>query len=324
MAGGAVAAIVLVTIPVVTSAQLLNTNSNCKATIKSGWNLMSVPSLACVAFAMGSAGGTSIEKFPSYLDIYAYDGSKYLYTKVTRQNFRGDAIEKGIEKYAENILKKITNGQITKLDNDFERYFENDFKQNDQQKIKEYAGRAAKEVFTSVWVYNPGRDYVVNFTGKDHGEIALANVLSSNVSDAEINNFLDQADREIVPDMIGEINRMPAGYRTFLNASLSGGLILDSGWSFLSYNKLIVDNLGKLNFTKGNCQITKAYVFDNDAKKWIEAGSVNPSMMGAGVVVYNSGSKCNLLIENRIVSRLKEMVGGTTNSGSMLPPQMPN
>ncbi|MCH8329620.1 MAG: hypothetical protein IIB81_04480 [Nanoarchaeota archaeon] len=36
--------------------------------------------------------------------------------------------------------------------------------ENNEEKIKEYAGVLASEVFTSVWVYNPGQDFSIKYS----------------------------------------------------------------------------------------------------------------------------------------------------------------
>lgn len=312
----------LATAPVIVSAQPSTINSNCKTTIKSGWNLMSLASLTCVVFAVESSND-QLEKLPSYLDLYAYNGTEYTYARVTKNNIRGGndhSIEDGISKYIGDIVNKATNGKFSTLENVDEDAFMKELFQNNTTKTKEYAGRMVKEVFTSIWVYNPGKDYVVNFQGSSHGETAIANALSTNVSAMEVDNIFDTFGDDLAQEMNREVDGIP-GARNFLNQLMNGGIFLDKGWSFLSYNILLADNEGKINLTKGDCNISKAYLFDNNSKKWIDSSLANKSMYGAGLVVYNSGNKCNLLIENSIVTRLKSMTG----SGSRVaPPVLPN
>lgn len=318
IAGVAVSGILIASVPFVASAQPVNTNSNCKATIKSGWNLMSLASLTCVVFAVESENA-QLEKLPSYLDLYAYNGIDYTYARIIKTNTRLEdrSFDEGMSKYLENIVNKATDGQFSY--SDVERNFVNILAKSSSLKIKEYAGRMVKEVFTSIWVYNPGKDYVVNLQKDSQGEIALANALSSNVGAMEINSILDSFETP-AEEMFREVESIP-GLRNFLNQIMNGGIFLENGWSFLSYNILLADNDGKINLGNGNCEITKAYLFDNNSKKWIDSSLANKSMYGAGLVVYNNGNKCNLLIENSIVKRLKSMAG---SSPRVVPPVLPN
>lgn len=305
----------------VASAQLARTNSNCTATIKSGWNLMSLASLTCVVFAVESDNVT-LGKLPSYLDLYAYNGSDYTYARVTKNNIRGGndrSIENGISKYIGAIINKATDGKFSTIEGANEDAFMKELLQSNTTKTKEYAGRMVKEVFTSIWVYNPGKDYTVSLQRDNQGEITIANALSSNVSTTEVDSLLDSFEN-LADEMIREVDRMP-GARNFLNQIMNGGIYLDKGWSFLSYNTLLADNNGRINIANGNCNITKAYLFDNNSKKWIDSGSADKSMYGAGLVVYNNGAECNLLFENSIVSRLRTMAGVGPR---VSPPILPN
>lgn len=319
--GVVVSGILIASVPVVASAQSLKTNSNCKATIKSGWNLMSLASLTCVAFAVES-DNVLLEKFPSYLDLYAYNGVNYTYARVTKNNIRGGndrSIEDGISKYTSNIVSKATDGKFLTLENVNEDAFLKELFQSNTTKTKEYAGRMVKEVFTSIWVYNPGKDYVVNIQRDNQGEIAIANALSANVSATEANSLLDSFEN-LATETLREVDRTP-GARNFLNQLMNGGIYLDKGWSFLTYNILLADSDGKINLSKGGCNISKAYLFDNNSKKWVDSSLANKLMFGAGLVVYNAGNECNLLIENSVVARLRSMTG---SGPRVTPPTLPN
>jgi hypothetical protein len=111
------------------------------------------------------------------------------------------------------------------------------------------------------------------------------------------------------------------GYLSFLKESVSGRTILDSGWNFLSYSRLLADDNGTLNFSSSSCNITKSFLFDNNSKKWISTQNATRSMIGSGVVVYNNGGKCTLSPNNSILNRMKSMLKGGSDN---LPPTFPN
>lgn len=300
----------------------LNANVSCTMHMRSGWNLMSIGELSCGFFSIQS-NPNNVGNFPAYLDLYAYEGGTYIYTRVKKDNL--STAEGAFEKYLGNNVKKITNNEFTKFDSEFENKVEQEVRQNDIPKIKEYAGRTAKEVFTSVWVYNPGKEFSVEFTSKNGNEeaimVSIVNSLFTDMSSQDISQTIDSIASDFLPEIIREIER-EKGYQSFLKESVSGSILLDSGWNFLSYSRLMSEDNGEINLSRGDCSITKAYVFNNDSKKWVNVNNANRSMIGSGVVVYNSGGTCRLLFENSILTRLRSLLSGGPASGNM-PPQLP-
>lgn len=310
---------------VTSSASLLDSSQSCTMRIKSGWSLVSLAELACGAFKFDSNRG-GITNFPAYLDIYGYDGSEYIYARITKQEMENGgmgsrSLELAAEKYLNKIVQKISSGQFSNY-SDFERSIEREIEQNSASKIKEYAGRLVKELFTSVWVYNPGRDFSVEYSsgsGSEEDSLAILTIRAL-ITDTNSSDLLDYIETQVLPLALGELERS-GGYSSFFKEMVSGKVILDSGWNFLSYSRLLSDNSGNLNFGSGNCNITKAYLFDNNSKKWVSSQNAGRSMIGSGIVVYNSGTKCNLAPENSIISRMKSMLRGGADN---LPPVLPN
>ncbi|MDO8581747.1 MAG: hypothetical protein Q7S16_02630 [bacterium] len=296
----------------------------CTTTVKSGWNFKSAGSLVCGIGKIGS-GGRSIEYFPAYLDIYLYSGTEYTHARMTKQDVesgRGTrSLESALEKYTSTRIKKITNNQFDSYKN-YTEDAEKNIEQNNTGKIEEYAGRLAREIFTSVWVYNPAREFTLTDTSQYKSSSALmwaANVLFGDVSDSEYTQLVQYVQDDVIGELLGDANRHP-GMFSFIKNLFSGNIAIDKGWNFLSYSKVLKDENGVMSFGNGNCSITKAYVFDNESKKWIQAATAPRSMLGAGMVVYNSGAPCTLIIKNSIISTFRNFLNdGSENA----PPQLP-
>lgn len=315
----------------ISSAASLDLNKSCALNVKSGWNLIGLAELSCGLMKIEDIPG-----FPAYLDMYGYDGNEYIYGRITKQELRnagGRSFETAAQKYLNKLVKKITANTSGDFD-DFSRTAGKDIEQNNTEKIKEYAGRLSKEIFTSIWVYNPGKNFSVEYFPKykdDALGIFAIRALATDINSSDLSQFMNYIEEEILPEMSRELERQP-GYSAFAKELVSGKVILDSGWNFLSYSRLLSDDNGRLNFSSGTCKISKAYIFDDNEKKWMNAENANRSMIGSGMVVYNSGSKCIFTPENSILSGLKSILrGGADNnppslpgSDSTPPPILPN
>ena len=302
-------------------------NRSCQMNVEPGWNLISLAEMGCMTMKI-DARNDEIQNFPAYLDLYAYDGSEYIYARINKQDLKdhfggNSSLSSAIEKYADKLARKVSSNQASNW-NDFQRIAEGAIKQNDTLKIKEYAGRLVRESISSIWVYNPGRNFSVEYFPRNDDDESLVisglHALFTDISSSELSQLTNYIESESLPTILRELEKEP-GYLTFIKEISTGKVILDSGWSFLSYSRIVSDDNGNLNFNNGNCSISKAYVFDNDSKKWVSAGNASRSMIGSGIVVYNSGAKCNLAPENSIISKLKSMLkGGSSN----VPPALPN
>ena len=318
----------LISIPV--SAGAVSLNKSCVMNLKSGWNLVSLAELTCGLMRIDSGGSDdrAAINFPAYLDIYAYDGSEYIHARINKKEVEnggigGASLESAIERYANKIVKKMSSNQSDDFNN-FEGDMERDILQNNTQKIKEYTGRLTKEIFTSVWVYNPGQNFTLEHFPKYEDDaigVLMVRALATDVSSSDLSELANFIEDEIAPGLLEEIYR-EEGYSSFVREISSGKLILDTGWNFLSYSRFLSDDSGNFSFN-GNCTITKAYVFDDSSKRWVNAESVGRGMIGSGMVVYNSGGKCNLTPSNSILGRLKSILSNGPGSG-ISPPSFPN
>ncbi len=312
-------------------------NGSCVMDIRSGWNLVGLAELTCGLLEAGN-GNSGLVNFPAYLDVYGYDGSEYIYGRFAKDQARnagGEAFEKAAKKYLNNLTKKITSGEFSDFE-EFMRKAANEIMNNNTAKMKEYAGRLSKETFTSVWVYNPGRNFKIEYSPRysdeQAGKLAIR-ALSTDISSFDLSALMDFIEKEVLPQMLREFDREP-GYASFAKEIASGKIILDSGWNFLTYSRLLSDNSGKLNFGGGNCSISRAYLFDDKEKKWVSADKAERSMIGSGMIVYNKGSKCNLIPNNSMLNWLQSLFrdGSDNNPPSLpesssnnnLPPSIPN
>lgn len=308
---------------VVARAVSLDPNTGCNMNIKSGWNLVSLAELYCGLLKIDRMSSSeAADIFPVYLDLYAYSSGEYLYARLNKQDVKiSRSLESAAEKYLNNLTRKVTSNEYNNY-RDFEKKLGRDIENNDTQKIKEYAGRLNKEILTSIWVYNPGRDFNMSYTSKYQSDDEILAILAIRglITDTNSSDLLDVIETNFLPGILRELDGYN-GYLSFLKESVSGKIILDSGWNFLSYSRLLSDNNGVLDLSSGNCSITKTYVFDDSSKKWVSAGNVTRSMVGSGMVVYNSGGKCTLTPTNSILSRMKSVLGG---GSSNTPPVLPN
>jgi len=298
---------------------------SCTMSVKSGWNLVSFGELMCGIMELDSHRGQTATNFPVYLDVYGYDGREYVYGRIGRQDLQDGSsrsFSASVENYFNGRVKNITGGQY--LANDYFNDAENSITSNNSQKIKEYAGRLARESFASAWVYNPGNEFTVTYRPRsDDDEEALLglsiSLLSGNISDSGY-AFLKNGLEKLSVDALREFQRQP-GMLTLVRELFSGRVPIESGWNFLSYSKVLSDNTGRINLNSGNCNITKAYLFDDSAKNWMRLGDASASMVGSGVVVYNAGSACTLNVKNQYLDFVTNLIGGGAQAA---PPQLPN
>jgi len=315
-------------------------NSSCLANIKSGWNLVNIGDLICGFMQIES--GVGIKNFPARLDMFVHDGNEYIHARITRQEVEnrriGQSIESALMTYIDNRTKDFTGNEFRNFGSFFGNRLIIDVKQNNESKIKEYARVLSSEVFTSVWVYNPGQDFsVLYYHGQAgqkylprHGDeetavIAAGNLLFENMSSSDFSRFITYIEDKILDDVVGFLSEGEEGkgYLYFLKRLAFGEVTIDEGWNFLSYSKVLADDNGYLNFFNGNCRITKAYLFDNQAKKWVNIMKVGAieHLFGNGIVVYNSGNTCNLVVENKIVTTFSNLISG---GSTITPPPLPD
>ncbi|MBI2888436.1 MAG: hypothetical protein HYY10_00765 [Candidatus Liptonbacteria bacterium] len=299
---------------------------NCALNVKSGWNLKSIGEFVC-GFMEIDSSNTKISNFPAYIDVYGYDGREYVHGRIRKQdieNRNNGSFGNSVESYFNSRIKNITGGQYSTV----ESYFsdaENSITGNNLQKIKEYAGKLARESFSSVWIYNPGSDFsVVHYprTNDDDDEIMAIlglNLLSGNISDSGYAQLKASLEEWSV-SASRELERYP-GMISFIRELFSGRVPLESGWNFLSYSKVLLDDGGRINLNSGNCNITKAYLFNNSTKNWVRLGDVSASMVGSGLVAYNAGSACTLNVKNQYLDFVTNLLGGGSQA---TPPPLPN
>jgi hypothetical protein len=319
----AIAMLVVIAPLGVPKAEAVKLNNTCTTKVTSGWSLMSLPSLTCVLLESES-GSSNMGNFPVYLDLFIHDGDKYIHARVTEndaENRRVDeAISTAAELYVDNRIQKFSDSRF-QTTRQFEQVTEYDFDQNNASRIRDYARRLARETFTSVWVYNPGSDFSITFNPGYQDEFLVAsivNILGSNSSISEINQFKNYVTAEVISDIRSELRGEP-GFSTFFSTLLSGDMAIDQGWNFLTNSRLLASDNGLVNLNNG-CSITKAYVFDNNSKRWINAMNGRRSSYGEGLVVYNSGSSCVATVKNSLIDWMKNILGtGTGNT----PPAFP-
>ena len=304
----------------------LDLNRSCVMHVRAGWNLMNAAELSCGLLSIYDSANAPTH-FPAYLDLYAYDGTEYIYARVTKQvlkNGGGNSLESAAEKYANTSIKRGTSGRVSNLEG-FSRDIEKQIKQDSALNIKEYAGRITKELLTSVWVYNPGRDFSTEYSPRSQRSddealvVSAIRLLSTDIGGSEWSQLAAYLENDVL-SKLGRVLEREKGYMTFLREFSSGQIILESGWNFLTYSRIVSDDEGNLNFRAGDCSISKAYVFNNDSKKWVSAERAPRSLIGSGLVVYNNGGKCTLAPTNSILNRLQSLF---KNSSSNTPPSLP-
>jgi len=299
---------------------------SCTMHIKSGWNMVSLGEFLCGMMEIESSSNQGATNFPVYLDVYGYDGREYVHGRIGRQDIQNGSLDRSfdatVENYFNGRIKNIAGGQYSM--NDYFNDAENSITNKNLQKIKEYAGRLARESFVSVWVYNPGGEFTVtNYPRSDDDDETIMvlgiNLLSGNISDSGYSLFKSSLEKLSV-DALRDLQRQP-GMLTFVRELFSGRVPLESGWNFLSYSKVLSDDAGRINLNSGNCTITKAYLFNDSTKNWVRLGDANASMVGSGVVVYNAGSACTLNVKNQYLDFVNNLLGGGSQTA---PPQLPS
>ncbi len=297
---------------------------SCSVTIQSGWNLLSLAKLACIVIKIDAIGGSNslsaISSFPAYLDFYIYSGEEYVHSRVNRGS-TDLSIASSMLKYANIRAKEISNGKFS----DIEIFIEDAEKvvgSNNISKIDEYAKQTLQEVFKSIWVYNPGNSFTVSHHSQQPEVSAIISAVSvgfGNGSNAEFSESLGFLRENLIDELERGSRNDPEyiGLLRYTKSLFTGKVALNKGWNFLSYSRVLGVNIGQ----NGTCNITKAYIFDNNTKNWVTVPNANQSMYGNGMIVYNANGACYINSQSEFVKKLTNLMrGGSEN----MPPVLPN
>lgn len=298
-----------------------STESTCRFEIQKGWNLKNFAELACMAMKIDHDGHENTGQFPMHLDLFGYIGDGYIHSRVSKDKL-DTQINDVVERYADPRVKVVTGGEYSSASKFFGDAETDLFRGGSASNAKHYAELLAREIFTSIWVYNPGPkisgEYVVDneFEGV---VVSFLSLLSGDMSDTEYKDFINNAESGFIPELLEDFER---NYNSnfFLKHLGSGKARLEKGWNFMTYNKFIANNNNVVDLSEGDCNIDKAYIFENGSKKWIKVSNTNESHMGSGMIIHNNGSACTLEASNKIIDR----IGSWFASGSDIkPPVMP-
>lgn len=311
--------------------------STCTTTIKSGWSLVGLGDLLCVALKVSSPDGT-ISDYPTYLDFYAYNDGKYVHARVSRDEIQNRQLEESFGPafmdYANARVQKISGGQYNDAEAFFGTIVEANIEKNDTPTIEKYARYTNQEALKSLWVYNPGNTFSVsNSAALADDNSFIINGINVGLGRSGDNEYYELANF-LQKEIITPLRKMTSssynnsvsatqakGMLSYSKKIASGEMALDAGWNFLTYSPVIDVNMGQ----NGTCNITKAYVFDNGAKKWVSLGSANKSFAGNGMVVYNSNDSCYIQLQGELVKKLSNLFSSTGSSGvaPSMPPALP-
>lgn len=304
----------------------------CTVSINSGWNLTNMGDMYCLLLKV-SDGNSQIAGYPAYLDLYAYSEGKYVHARVNSDEIENrrftQSVEPAVLQYGAILTRKISDGQFDDMEVFFEKTAVDALVRNDSLLLDEYARYSVSEALKSLWIYNPGNAFNVSYTSSDDDSAYVISGINIALSKADMSEFYGIAtfiQREIITPLrnmsrSNYANNQAPGVLTYAKGLAKGEAALDSGWNFLSYSPYFSVSTGQ----NGTCNITKAYVFDNDEKKWVSLVNANSSLIGSGLVVYNANGPCAIQLQGELVRRASELFNaGSTGVLPAQPPVLPN